>query len=139
MENLSDATAIVEQMLLRYFNASEEERGYLTGAEKAQKAWLLIRQTLESQDMLDLADKFEQHPHETQRDLVYTLTKLMNEYPDFASQLNQLYDYYLKEMYEGNLQIQQDFGQISNIAGATKGGTIIGVDFDHLEEKRSED
>ena len=135
MENLSDATVIVERMLVNYIRTPESERDSLFGADKAKKAWILVNKELDNPEVDNLVERFKQNPDQEKDRLVRKLTKFMNRNAAFANQLHQLYDEYLKEMYSGSFQIEQEFGQISNVAGATKGGTVIGVDMPPLEGK----
>jgi hypothetical protein len=133
MENLSDATVIVERMLVNYMRTSESERDTLLGADKAKQSWILVQKELADPEMDNLVERFEENPDQEKDRLVRRLSRFMNRNAAFANQLHQLYDEYLKEMYSGAFQIEQEFGQISNVAGATKGGTVIGVDMSSLD------
>ena len=133
MENLSDATVIVERMLVNYMRTSESERDTLLGADKAKQSWILVQKELADPEMDNLVERFEENPDQEKDRLVRRLSRFMNRNAAFANQLHQLYDEYLKEMYSGAFQIEQEFGQISNVAGATKGGTVIGVDMPSLD------
>jgi hypothetical protein len=134
MQKLSDATGIVSRMLVTYFRASADERDALSGAEEAKKAWGLVHQQLEATDMVFLADEFEKNPDQMQQKLVNELTKCMYNDPRFSDEVQRLYDEYLRKMYARmNVEVEQNFGHISNVAGATKGGTVVGIKIDELK------